>query len=696
MIDSQLNLVKNGTVTEECLPFSSGDGVSIEDCPTLCKDGSDLKKYYSQNSYMTEDYYNKDTFYEIITLILDQLVTYGPVVSGIDVYYDFIELHNDPEKCRNEIYTYDEKSLYIGGHAVSIVGYGYMNSKYYWLIQNSWGEYACDKGFVKIEFGQIGIESIAFAEPYIRKNWEFPVNIPIEFVFFDEKCNIIVSSNEFTDYWVNTLDIGFKHIETNKPFNYQCNRVSLFDGKKTICYFERYNYFSHKGIYKYDYSKSLGEDNNFILDSTFYDKEFKYYGNDAYDYIFSNILYISQEGSKIFLFYTNFGGDDRFIAPIYANQNSTNSLSNCNNVTFFDFDFVYCDLKQNELNYFDDMNILNKSPLVYDVLCGFKEDFGTFVYKLDITKYPVFKIKTFILPQDKILTEKRIITGIADIEGSISGYHATQNIFFLYTHIEIENHNYTSLIQCILNKPRRIMKNFLFNCFSLSDIPQIAYDNIYIYPYNIPDQIEYPYEIFIKDIIKAQKYNPKLFVPKIQIYIESLCPDCINFITKSFKEFYENVKKPNLAEIEFIPFGNAKEIYNISTKRYDFICQHGDEECYGNLIETCTIQIMGKVQSYSTIICIETNIHKYGANFDKTIELCLSNEPKVLQEIKKCVESDMGNLYEHQMAQKTDINHMWVPWILVDGYHDINIENEIINSLIDYLYGDDKNKCYSD
>ena len=103
---------------------------------------------------------------------------------------------------------------------------------------------------------------------------------------------------------------------------------------------------------------------------------------------------------------------------------------------------------------------------------------------------------------------------------------------------------------------------------------------------------------------------------------------------------------------------------------------------------------MGKTQSYSTIICIESNIKKYESNFDKTIEFCLSNEQTILKEIKNCVEDDLGNLYEHQMAQKTDINHKWVPWILVDGYHDINIENEIIDSLIDYLCGDDKIKCY--
>ena len=37
-----------------------------------------------------EDYLNQNTFLEIVTLIIDQLITFGPVVSGFDVYRDFI------------------------------------------------------------------------------------------------------------------------------------------------------------------------------------------------------------------------------------------------------------------------------------------------------------------------------------------------------------------------------------------------------------------------------------------------------------------------------------------------------------------------------------------------------------------------------------------------------------------------------
>ena len=169
------------------------------------------------------------------------------------------------------------------------------------------------------------------------------------------------------------------------------------------------------------------------------------------------------------------------------------------------------------------------------------------------------------------------------------------------------------------------------------------------------------------------------------------------------------MKNPNLIELDFIPFGNAHEEFNTSTNKYDFTCQHGENECYGNLIETCAIQIQGRVKSYETIICIESNIGYYSKDFDKTLEFCLSKEQNILKEIKDCLGNDLGNFYQHQMAQKTDVNHKYVPWIVVNmdnnnsyiktnnafsNNNNILFENEIIASLIDYICGNDKTKCY--
>ncbi len=48
----------------------------------------------------------------------------------------------------------------------------------------------------------------------------------------------------------------------------------------------------------------------------------------------------------------------------------------------------------------------------------------------------------------------------------------------------------------------------------------------------------------------------------IDAYIESLCPDCIEFLTEtSFSTFYRALLKyPELIQVRLWPYGNAKEI----------------------------------------------------------------------------------------------------------------------------------------
>ena len=108
MIDSQLNLIKNGTVTVVFLPFSSGEGIITSECPKeRCVNGSPIEKYYSQNAYTTEDTVTTNMYYMTVCLIIDQLISKGPVVAGITVYQDFMDLSKDQTKCPNTIYRYD-------------------------------------------------------------------------------------------------------------------------------------------------------------------------------------------------------------------------------------------------------------------------------------------------------------------------------------------------------------------------------------------------------------------------------------------------------------------------------------------------------------------------------------------------------------------------------------------------------------
>ena len=70
----------------------------------------------------------------------------------------------------------------------------------------------------------------------------------------------------------------------------------------------------------------------------------------------------------------------------------------------------------------------------------------------------------------------------------------------------------------------------------------------------------------------------------------------------------------------------------------------------------------------------------------------MSSQPELLKEVQDCVKSDMGNIYQHQMAQKTG-DHLYVPWILVDGVYDEETNEKIYDSLFEFLCGEDKSKC---
>ena len=73
LINTQFSLVKNGTITERCLPYSSADGKIIEQCPSKFKNGDEFKKYYSKNDYTTQLDFDKENYYDIVAIIMDKL-----------------------------------------------------------------------------------------------------------------------------------------------------------------------------------------------------------------------------------------------------------------------------------------------------------------------------------------------------------------------------------------------------------------------------------------------------------------------------------------------------------------------------------------------------------------------------------------------------------------------------------------------
>ncbi|NXP53684.1 GILT reductase, partial [Heliornis fulica] len=164
----------------------------------------------------------------------------------------------------------------------------------------------------------------------------------------------------------------------------------------------------------------------------------------------------------------------------------------------------------------------------------------------------------------------------------------------------------------------------------------------------------------------ANRSHPSAAPVELSLYYESLCPACRLFLEQQLFTTWL-LLPPETLNITLVPYGNAEE-RNVSGK-WQFLCQHGPEECLGNMIEAC---LMHEAQNFSTyfpvIFCLES-----GSSVTKNLE-AVCHPPHTpttgLGRIAACVRGDTGNALMHHNAQLTDAldpPHQYVPWIVING-----------------------------
>jgi len=164
----------------------------------------------------------------------------------------------------------------------------------------------------------------------------------------------------------------------------------------------------------------------------------------------------------------------------------------------------------------------------------------------------------------------------------------------------------------------------------------------------------------------------------IEVYLESMCPGCKAFTAQQLFPTWQKIKE--VMNVTYVPYGNAQEKWD--GNKWQFTCQHGANECVGNLIETCAMDVLKNVSKYLPFItCIEASDQLP----DQAALLCAAKHKIYYSDIVKCANGSRGNDLEHQMAQMTDAlqpPHQFVPWITINGVHTADIQQRATTDLL--------------
>jgi len=166
--------------------------------------------------------------------------------------------------------------------------------------------------------------------------------------------------------------------------------------------------------------------------------------------------------------------------------------------------------------------------------------------------------------------------------------------------------------------------------------------------------------------------------PKVKVYLytESYCPGCQSYTINQLNAALTAI--PEIIDFQVWPYGNAQE-KQAADGGWTFTCQHGVNECIGNVYQSCAIEhfntTTGSVPTWwPYFLCLEKS---QKAGDVTTASGCAKNNGLDWTVIDACAGSDPtrgtlddGNKVEHQMALDTNVlqpPHQWTPWVVVNG-----------------------------
>lgn len=181
----------------------------------------------------------------------------------------------------------------------------------------------------------------------------------------------------------------------------------------------------------------------------------------------------------------------------------------------------------------------------------------------------------------------------------------------------------------------------------------------------------------------------------IALYYESYCPFCQNFWVEQLAPSFECTSQ--MMDLTLVPYGNAR--YTGNKAPYKYTCQHGPDECVGNLFETALLHIANFTTAFNVITCLETTLK---AAELETQKKCTAQFGIDFDEVTALANSDKGNELQFQYAQQTGQlvpAHNYVPWLTLNNTHDESTQTKMQSNFLGYvclMYQGDKPDCCDD
>ncbi|XP_076957228.1 gamma-interferon-responsive lysosomal thiol protein-like [Bidens hawaiensis] len=150
---------------------------------------------------------------------------------------------------------------------------------------------------------------------------------------------------------------------------------------------------------------------------------------------------------------------------------------------------------------------------------------------------------------------------------------------------------------------------------------------------------------------------------KLNLYYESLCPFCQNFILNDLPKIYDN-GLIDIIDLKLSPYGNAKLLDNGT-----IVCQHGKQECKLNTVEACAINAWPAIDEHLRFITCVESFADQGKHHDKW-KTCFQKLKLGPEDVNDCINSGLGYMLELQYADEIGAlrpPHRYVPWVTVNG-----------------------------